>query len=106
MQVPRTAMLLFGVLFVEMVCALMLDHMCKKSFNPIRPILVPLVAMVVMVSYQLIEYEVLVSAFQMYFSGAFVFLSFRLFVAGSEICEALNIWCFDIVNKRKKEKLA
>jgi len=40
---PRTSMLLFGILFVEMVCGLMLDHMTKKVFSPFRPILFPLV---------------------------------------------------------------
>ena len=33
---PRSSMLLFGLLFVEMVCGLMLDHMIKKDFNPFR----------------------------------------------------------------------
>ena len=43
--------------------------------------------------------------FQQYFAGALVFLTMRLWIIGHEITQALNIFCFDIVHKRKKDKM-
>jgi len=102
---PRFCMLLFGLNFVEMVCGLMLDHMLHKPFKKIRSSMIPFYALAATLWFSNNVTPVITSSgaetfLHMYLAGAASHLAFKLAVVVEEICEALDIWCFDIVTPR------
>ncbi len=101
---PRTCMLLFGTLFVDLVTTLMLDHMTGKDFRAFRKILIPFFCILAL-AMSSIDVDV-TELVKTYLISAATYMALRLSVVTSEICEALGIWCFDITTPRKGGKRA
>jgi len=101
----RICLLLVASLFVEMVTALMLDHMTHSKNKPFRKVLVPLILTLTAVDIHL-EYDQLETFFLAYTAIVCVFVAIKTTIVIREICSILGIWCFDIVtphpNKNKK----
>ena len=93
---PRLFLNLFSSIFVEMVTALMLDHMTLSDFKPFRWALLPMVILAVYGS-EMGE-SAQDSFLYSYAFGMFVYLGFKIRIIIHEICCTLGIWCFDIVN--------
>jgi ethanolaminephosphotransferase len=122
---PRTMMILFGTLFVEMTCALMMDHMTLKDFNPIRLVVFPLVLFPILhlmpaflegrgiaMPSVLAMLPIWGPSFQdsanylfAYVGLAVMFLTFKSTIQINEITEVLGIWCFNITKKRDEVHL-
>jgi len=100
---PRFCMLLFGVNFVEMVCGLMLDHMIAHKFKILRSSMVPFYIFAALLGTSYISGRDAEVYLYMYLSGVTAHLAFKLAVVTEEICEALDMWCFDIVTPRGKK---
>ena len=92
----RLSLFIFGLTFVEMVTALMLDHMTKREFVPYRHTLSPL-----FILYTLVDLEVpmkyLTIYVAVYGSGLSSYVMVKTKAVIQEMCSALGIWCFDII---------
>jgi hypothetical protein len=92
---PRLCLNLTGALFVEMVLQLMLDHMTHERFNPFRWTVIPLVYFAVFgTTMNEIAQDQFISG---YFVFTSVYLAMKIRVLIHEMCQCLQIWCFDIV---------
>ena len=95
-QHQRLSLYIFGVTFVEMTTALMLAHMSKMQYDPFRNTICPL-----FILYTLVDLKVpmtYVEPFMMVHASlisSFVIVKTKAVIR--EMCNALGIWCFDIV---------
>jgi len=100
---PRTSLHLFSGLFAEMATQLMLDHMTLLPFRALRPVLFPLAALATARAAGAApggdEADAMLLAYAV---GVWVYLAMKVSVVIHEICDALGIWCFDIVTPREK----
>ena len=92
---PRVFMNLLSALFVEMVTALMLDHMTLSIYQAYRKTLIPLIILVFLGTH-IDEWQQDLFVYS-YASSMFVFLGFKIRLIIHELCSTLGIWCFDIV---------
>lgn len=105
LSLPRTSLHLAMLLFVEMSTELMLAHVTAQSFSPWRRWqLIPLVVLTILVGLgriddqengaknDLIQYWIVA-----YTLSLASFLLFKIVFVIREICNTLQIWCFDIV---------
>lgn len=96
LAIPRTSVHLAMALFVEMSTELMLAHVTAQSFHPWRWQLAPLIGITVWVAVfgdsEVLQYCIVAYTWIM---GAY--LSIKCVFVIREICDALEIWCFDIV---------
>ena len=99
----RICLLLVASLFVEMVTALMLDHMTHAKNMPFRKVLVPLILTLAAVDMN-VEYEQLEKFFLGYTIMVCGFLAIKTTIVIREICSILCIWCFDIVTPHPNKK--
>eukprot|EP00537_Pseudo-nitzschia_pungens_P011388 CAMPEP_0172386134 /NCGR_PEP_ID=MMETSP1061-20121228/3733_1 /TAXON_ID=37318 /ORGANISM="Pseudo-nitzschia pungens, Strain cf. pungens" /LENGTH=447 /DNA_ID=CAMNT_0013115419 /DNA_START=144 /DNA_END=1487 /DNA_ORIENTATION=+ len=96
LDIPRTSLHLAMVLFVEMSTALMLAHVTNQSFNPWRWQVAPLIGITAWASV-LGNSLALQNAIIVYTWGMGAYLVTKSIAVVREICDALQIWCFDIV---------
>jgi len=94
---PRTCLHLVFALFVEMVTQLMIDHTCKKKFNPCRMLMVPAVFLIFLQSASWITNESTDWYLAYYTTAVIVYLSMKIKIIVHELCAVLGVWCFDIV---------
>jgi hypothetical protein len=101
-DMPRTCLHLSSILFVEMTTDLMLKHMTKQHYQPIRFVMIPLVVFTLMIrmnvwphSYISIDQFLL-----MYTSITGTYLVIKSIILIQEMCIVLNIWCFTIGRRR------
>lgn len=96
-----------GFLFCQMICSLMIAHVCHADYAVRRPVLLPLVgAWVNCVGGPLVLphlFPLVAPDLCLYGLLAFNFGAWFHFIANSilEICELLNIYCFHIVPKEQ-----
>jgi len=93
-QNSRLYLNLVGVLFLEAVTALMLDHMTHTKFCAFRLILVPLVIFSLIIDG--VDNDTLHSFLLIYTVGVSTFVVFKMRIIVHEICAALSINCFKI----------
>lgn len=105
LDMPRTSLHLIGCLVVEMVTELMLAHITAQKFQPFQrwinlPLLV-LTGIVVRTTTLGQETPAWTSDFlTIYATAACTFFAMKLAIIIHEICQVLNIFCFDIVTPR------
>ncbi|KAL7579915.1 hypothetical protein ACA910_004918 [Epithemia clementina (nom. ined.)] len=101
-SMPRTNLHLGAALFVEMTTELMAAHITHTEYKVgQRWILLPLVAFTLVVCFGWIKAGVITDNFLLiYASSALTFLGFKFAVVIHEVCQVLNIWCFDITTPR------
>ena len=96
LAIPRTSLHLSMTLFVEMSTELMLAHTTAQSFLPWRWQLLPLFGITFWVAAfgnsEGLQYVIIGYA---YFMGAYLLIKVKYII--DEICDVLEIWCFDIV---------
>jgi ethanolaminephosphotransferase len=96
LDIPRTSLHLSMVLFVEMATELMLAHVTAQPFVPWRWQVAPLVGITVWVvvfgNSEGLQYTIMGYAGAM---GAYLLMKCRCVIR--EMCDVLEIWCFDIV---------
>jgi ethanolaminephosphotransferase len=99
-NLPRTFLHLVASLFVEMTTALMLAHMCRTPYQPLRWTLLPFVVLTALSlsSRFTISHDIWVG----YTVASCSYLSLKTCLVVREICELLQIYCFNIVTKRAK----
>lgn len=103
LSLPRTALHLSMLLFVEMSTELMLAHVTSQQFYPFRRWqLLPLIVLTIWTgtrngSTDSIEYYLVA-----YTAGMAAYLSFKVVLVIREICQTLHIFCFDIVTPYKQ----
>jgi ethanolaminephosphotransferase len=95
---PRAFLHLVASLFVEMTTALMLAHMCGTPYRVWRWTLLPLLALTFanVISSRRVDPDVWV----WYAAASCMYLALKTCLVINEICELLQIWCFDIVTQR------
>jgi ethanolaminephosphotransferase len=100
---PRAFLHLVASLFVEMTTALMLAHMCGTPYRAWRWTLLPLLALTLtnVISSRHLDPDVWV----WYAAASCMYLALKTCLVINEICELLQIWCFDIVTKRTNDHL-
>ena len=107
-QNQRVVLYLYGVIFVEMVTALMLDHMTLRKFHPFRNTLFPVFILYSIVDLKVVPMEQISLYILVCTSGISSLLMKKTKTVIEEICNALGIWVFDIVtphpNSEKKTK--
>ena len=100
--IPRTSLHLAMTLFVEMSTELMLSHVTAQSFNPWRWQVVPLIGITIWVAIfgnsEVLQYWIIGYTWSM---GAY--LTMKCVCVINEICDVLEIWCFDIVTPHYKK---
>jgi len=104
----RVVLYLYGVIFVEMVTGLMLDHMTRKKFDPFRNTLVPVFILYSIVDLKVVPMKHVSLYLLVCTSGISSWVMIKTKTVIAEICNALGIWAFDIVtphpNSEKKTK--
>jgi len=100
----RVCFHLVGLLFVDMVTALMLDHTCAEENKPFRNTLLPLFILHYLVVTGNVAYAQLDKYIWIYTGLVFIYLLVKTKIVIGEICHLLGIWCFDIVTPRKSNK--
>lgn len=101
LEMPRTSLHLCASLFVEMTVDLMISHMADIPYQYLRWPLLPLVGLAILVGTGFWSAGQMTSEFLlMYSSMMFAYLCLKIVITISEICKALDIWCFDITSKR------
>jgi len=103
LTIPRTSLHLSMVLFVEMTTELMLAHITAQPFIPWRWQIAPLVGItfwVTIFGHDNGLQSVIVA--YTWIMGAYLLLKCRFII--HEICDVLEIWCFDIVTPHQKLK--
>merc|ERR1712014_380105 len=89
------------VLFVEMSTELMLAHVTAQQFHPFRWQVAPLIGITIWVvifgNSDVLQYWIIVYTWS---SGAY--LTVKCITVIHEICDVLEIWCFDIVSPHYK----
>ena len=101
---PRICLHVIAGLFVEAVTQLMLDHMTSRPYRAVRPCIVPLWAFTALIWFGLIVPQMadeLLVSYQM-FLVVHLYMKFSVII--HEICDLLQIWCFDIVTPYPKKK--
>ena len=94
---------LVALLFVEMVTTLMLNHTTGEEYKPFRKVLIPLFLLHYVVADGTLTYSAVDNYVKVYTTFMFIYMIGVSKVVISEICDLLNIWCFDIVTPRKKK---
>ena len=100
---PRVCLHVIAGLFVEAVTQLMLDHMTSRPYRADRPCIMLLWIFTALVWYGLIGPQMadeLLISYQMLLA---VHLYMKFSVIIHEICDLLQIWCFDIVTPYPKK---
>jgi ethanolaminephosphotransferase len=96
LDIPRTSLHLSMVLFVEMSTELMLAHVTAQSFFPWRWQLAPLIGITVWVAVfgngEGLKRAIVVYTWTL---GTYLLMKCRGIIR--EICDTLEIWCFDIL---------
>jgi len=103
LDMPRTSLHLFAILFVEMTTDLMLAHITKQSYQPCRWPLFPLIVLTIAVCTGYCQAGRPMQDFLLLYTsaiGAYVLLKATIVI--HECCTLLNIWCFDITTPRKR----
>ena len=100
---PRTALHFATVLFVEMTTSLMLDHMTCQTFQWLRWQQMPLVGIVLALTYFQVDHNVISYWVTAYTWSLGAYLVMKTVLVIQECCTVLNIWCFDIVTPRTKK---
>jgi ethanolaminephosphotransferase len=100
LSLPRTSLNLSMLLFAEMCMQMMLSHITHQRFNPWRWQLLPLIALAAWVgsghgASSLTDQWLLAYAWSMA-----AYLAMKISLVIHEVCDVLNIWCFDIVTPR------
>jgi len=101
---PRVCLHVIAALFVEAVTQLMLDHMTSRPYRAIRPLFVPLLVFTALIWFGLLEGQMTDELLISYQAVLVVHLLMKFSVVIHEICDLLQIWCFDIVTKYPKKK--
>ena len=103
-EMPRTCLHLSSILFVEMTTDLMLKHMTKQRFEPIRLISMPLVVFTALIALKVWPrtYISIDQFVVMYTSIAGTYLVTRSVILINEMCIVLNIWCFTVGQRNPK----
>ena len=101
---PRVCLHVIAGLFVEAVTQLMLDHMTSRPYRAIRPCMVPLWAFTALIWFGLIGSQLADELLVSYQMLLVVHLYMKFSVIIHEICDLLQIWCFDIVTPYPKKK--
>jgi ethanolaminephosphotransferase len=103
---PRMTIHLTSALFVEMSTELMAAHMTRQPFRWLRPCLIPLFLITAAAASTGggDNNDWLVACWPMYSVAACVFVFAKLYMVVQDFCHVLNIWCFDIVTPRPKQK--
>jgi ethanolaminephosphotransferase len=104
LDTPRTSLHLCAFLFVEMTTELMLTHMTKQRYQPVRWILLPLVIFTAGVATGMLSRDGTAPYLLVYSTSAGTYLTMKTVILIHEICNVLNIWCFDIVTPRNKRR--
>ena len=105
LEMPRTSLHLCAALFVEMTVDLMMAHMTLQPYQAWRWPLAPLVVLAGLVGTgQWTASRTTADFLLIYTSSVCTYLVFKTVVTIHEICCVLNIWCFDITNKRPPRK--
>ena len=103
LAVPRTSLHLAMVLFVEMSTELMLAHVTAQEFYPWRWQVAPLIGITVWVAMfgnsDVLQYWIIAYTWSM---GAYLVM--KCVIVIHEICDVLEIWCFDIVSPYYNKK--
>jgi ethanolaminephosphotransferase len=100
---PRTFLHLVASLFVEMTTALMLAHMCGTPYRAWRWTVLPLLALTA--SSVASNGRVPLNVWVWYAAASCTYLALKTCLVIHEICELLQIWCFDIVSKRRGDPI-
>ena len=94
---PRVCLHVIAGLFVEAVTQLMLDHMTSRPYRAVRPCIMPLWIFTALVWFGLIGPQLADELLISYQMLLVVHLYMKFSVIIHEICDLLQIWCFDIV---------
>jgi ethanolaminephosphotransferase len=102
LSIPRTSLHLAMIVFVEMSTEIMLAHVTAQRFHPWgRWHVLPLVGLTLWIAVRgndpLLEYWIIAYTWSM---GAYLIMKMVLVI--HEICNTLEIWCFDIVTPHPK----
>lgn len=97
-DMPRTCLHLSSILFVEMTTDLMLKHMTRQRYQPIRLVMIPLIGFTVLMVANVWPYTYIsIDQFLlMYTSIAGTYVAIKSIILIHEMCIVLNIWCFTI----------
>ncbi len=96
---------LVAMLFVEMNTRLMLDHCTGEENRPFRKVLIPFFLLHYVVNdRQLFGVRDVDNYIRLYTMIVFIYMVWYAKTTISEICDVLNIWCFDIVTPRTRSK--
>jgi ethanolaminephosphotransferase len=104
---PRTSLHLAMILFVEMSTDIMLAHVTAQKFNPWRWQVVPLLMLTLWVVFfgsansDVIQHFILAYTWSMA-----AYLTMKCALVIHEMCQVLQIWCFDIVTPHPGKKTA
>ena len=113
-HMPRTTLHLCSGLFVELVTQMMLDHITKQRYQPLRWLQIPLVVLPFLTttsSNSNIDddgHTTIISAndfLLIYAACLWTFLAVKIRIVIHECCAVLGIWCFDIITPRPKQKV-
>ena len=96
LSMPRTCLHLAMILFTEMSTEIMLAHVTSQTYQWMRWHLIPLVGFAIWIATMgtstSVEYAVVA-----YTWGLAAYLVMKTTLVIHEICQVLEIWCFDIV---------
>jgi ethanolaminephosphotransferase len=95
LSIPRTSLHLAMVLFVEASTDLMLSHVTHQKFKGFRWQMAPLVG--IAAGAFVLDPQVVTTAITVYAWTMGIYLVVKSVRIVREICDALEIWCFDIV---------
>ena len=107
LSLPRTSLNLSMLLFAEMCTQMMLSHITHQPFNPWRWQLLPLVGLAAWVatttehSGSSSSTSAITDHFLLAYAWSMAaYLTMKISLVIHEVCDVLNIWCFDIVTPR------
>lgn len=102
-QDPRICLHLSAVLFAEMTIDLMIQHVTRQGYQPLRWLLAPLVLLILGEYYHRSATTADWTIYWIiYTTAAATYVMGRIILWIHEICHALNIWCFDIITPRTR----
>ena len=101
LDVPRTSLHLCALVFAEMTIELMLCHMSQDDFKPFRWPLLPLVLLSLLVGSGMVSSGYFSQAYLLVYTCALgAYFCRKVTLVVQEICDLLQIWCFDIITPR------
>mmetsp|Transcript_30285 Transcript_30285/g.46362 ORF Transcript_30285/g.46362 Transcript_30285/m.46362 type:complete len:436 (-) Transcript_30285:34-1341(-) len=99
----KLCFLLCGCLYVDACVGLMLSRMTETTFKPFRNSLCPLIFFISLVHHQ-VSHDFLKLYLQIYLLAMALYLAIATRTVVSEMCHALDIWCFDITTPHPNAK--